>query len=212
MGLGTFSKILIIIGVGSILAWIFCLIKLSDVFNVIILSFTAWVVSMQSFATEKMAKYQVVPAIDVKMIYAQTSNPKNTYFWFSNESNLPGWIYLKYEKNGNGTIERVYERLRIAAKSKMKTSDSFFENLKENDEIKLYVTIEPAFEEDVDEKLDKKINFKKSYKFYRNQWNETSWSLPDNPFPFPAETKKCSDCKSDIDSKAKKCKYCLSIN
>lgn len=107
-------------------------------------------------------------------------------------------------------IQGTYPKLRIPAKSKIKTADSFFQNVKKGDEVKLYVTIEPAFEEE-GEKLDTKINFEKSYKFTNNQWIDTSWSHPiDKPFPFPDELKKCLMCKSDIDSTAKKCKHCRS--
>lgn len=63
MKFSTFSKLLIVTFVISLILKFFCIIKWSDLLNITVLSLTAWVVAMQSFATEKMVKYDVVPAI-----------------------------------------------------------------------------------------------------------------------------------------------------
>ena len=129
---------------------------------------------MQSFATEKMAMYQVIPAIDVNMVY--DNNKRKTYFWFSNESNLPGFVYLRYKKNEERK-KKVYHSLRVPPKRRMKTATSFEFLPKDKDEMIIYVLIKPSID-----KSSNKFEFKKSYKFNNNRWDETSWGYPDPPF------------------------------
>ncbi len=126
-------------------------------------------------ATESMAKYQLIPAVDVNMIYDK--NTKKTYFWFSNDSNLPGIVYLEFKKNKEDR-KMVYQPLRIPPKRKMKTATTFDEfSPTEGDEIVIYVSVKPALEISNIE-----FKFEKSYTFTQNQWNENSWSYPDPPF------------------------------
>jgi len=164
-------------------------LEIGDTINSLVLAITAWIIAKQSFATERMAKYQVVPAIDVNMIYSTEPNSSSTYFWFSNESKLPGWVSLRYKKNDE-EIKSVYPKLRISPEiNGIRTADFFLEGAKVDDEIKLYVSIETAFEESSNKEEDTKIEFEKSYRLVKNkqgkkQWNETSWGFPDKTFPY----------------------------
>lgn len=152
-------------------------------------------------ATEKMAQYQITPTIDVNMVYDK--NEKKTYFWFSNESNFPGFVYLERKKNDEKRVE-VYSPLRISPKEKgKKTATAFDFSPVYGDRLIIYISIKPALE-----KSNIKFEFEKSYSFSDDKWNETSWSFPDMPFPFPAELKKCPECKSNIPVDAKRCRYC----
>lgn len=126
-------------------------------------------------ATENMTKYQLIPAIDVNMIYQE--NIGKTYFWFSNDSNLPGVVYLESRKNKEERRE-VYKPLRIPPKRSMKTATTFEFFPKNGDEMIIYISVKPALE-----KANFEIKFEKSYIFVGNQWNEKSWSFPDPPFP-----------------------------
>ncbi len=126
-------------------------------------------------ATECMAKYQLIPAVDVNMIYEKSI--KKTYFWFSNDSSLPGIVYLEFQKNEEGR-KMLYQPLRIPPKRNMKTATTFEFSPTEGDKIVIYVLVKPALE-----KSNIKFKFEKSYIFSQDQWNETSWHFPDPPFP-----------------------------
>lgn len=176
--------------------------------TLVVLAFTLYWARRYALSTEMLAEYQIMPSIDVKMIYNQTA--KKTYLWFSNDSKLPGWINVKYKRN-NGKVENALD-LRIPSNEKgIKTADSFFRNAQDGDNVTLYVSIKPAFKK---LGLEIKTEFEKSYRFngQRNTWDDTSWGYPiDRPFPFPSKAKKCSECKNEIDFEAKKCRYCLSV-
>ena len=126
-------------------------------------------------ATERLANYQLMPAIDVNMIYDKII--KKTYFWFSNDSNLPGMVYLEFNKNQEGR-KKVYQPLRIPPKRSMRTATTFNFSPVHGDRMIIYVSIKPVFE-----KANFEIKFEKSYTFSQDQWNENSWSFPDPPFP-----------------------------
>jgi len=185
--------------------------------SVIVLAITLRYLIKYTRATEKIAEYQLMPTIDVKMIHNPNASPPSTYFWFSNESNSPGWVYLSWtylNKDTGQATDGQHSRLRIAPNEKgIKTTDSFFQNPNPGDEIRLNVLIKSAFKKLGNEELKIGIEFEKTYNFDgdKNSWNNTSWSYPvDRPFPFPQRIKKCSECKSEIDFEAKKCRYCLS--
>jgi len=133
-------------------------------------------------ATESMAKHQLIPAVDVNMVYDK--NEKKTYFWFSNDSNLPGIVYLEFKKNKENR-KMVYQPLRIPPKRKMKTATKFEFSPIERDKIVIYISVKPTLE-----KSNIKFEFEKSYTFIQNQWNENSWSYPDPPFPNSTNHKK----------------------
>ena len=142
----------------------------------IILGVTLYWLIRYTRATEQMAIYQIIPAIDVNMCY--NINSKKTYFWFSNASNLPGIVRLKHKKNDEA-IKGTYAPLRVPPKRNMRTADADFGLLpSEGDKITLYVVITPAID---NSKI--RIKFEKSYRFNNNQWNEASWSFPDPSFP-----------------------------
>jgi len=176
--------------------------------TLVVLFFTLRWARRYALSTEILTRYQIMPSIDVKMIYNQTA--KKTYFWFSNDSKLPGWINVKYKRNGD-EVKNALD-LRIPPDEKgIKTADSFFWNAQNDEKITLYASIRPAFKK---LGLESKTEFEKSYRFngQRNTWDDASWGYPvDRPFPFPLKTKKCSECKSEIDSEAKKCRHCYSV-
>ena len=64
-----------------------------EAINISVLLVTAMVVGIQSFATRKLAEYQVMPAVDVGMRYMP--NVGKTYFWFSNASDVPAIVILQ---------------------------------------------------------------------------------------------------------------------
>lgn len=147
-----------------------------SVISITVLVVTIYFLFRYTRATEKMAEYQIIPAIDVNMIYDQTF--EKTYFWFSNESNLPGFVCLEFKKNKENR-KKVYPPLRISPKEKgKKTATTFNFSPTEGDELILYVLIKPCLD-----KSNIKFEFEKSYRFSNNKWNETSWSFPDPPFP-----------------------------
>ena len=128
----------------------------------------------QAEATERMVEHQLMPAIDVNMIY--DNNVKKTYFWFSNDSKLPGMVHLEFQKNKEERKE-VYKPLRIPPKRSMKTATTFEFSPIEGDEMIIYVLVKLALT-----KSNFETKFEKSYTFTQNQWNENSWSFPDPPF------------------------------
>ena len=128
--------------------------------------------------TEVMAKYQLIPAIDVNMVYDKSVG--RTYFWFSNASNLPGMIHLESSKNKKAE-EEVYKPLRIPPKRNIRTAITFDFSPLEKDEFILYASVKPAID-----KTNLEITFEKAYTFTENQWKEKSWGIPDPPFSFSA--------------------------
>lgn len=154
---------------------IICEMTIGELISVIFLGFTLFWLIRYTRATESMARYQLIPAIDVNMIYQE--NIKKTYFWFSNDSNLPGIVYLEFKKN-NEERKEVYKPLRIPPKRSMKTATTFEFFPNNGDEIIIYISVKPAIE-----KSNFEIKFEKTYKFGSNRWNEKSWSFPDPPFP-----------------------------
>lgn len=152
--------------------WSFWLTVVSVVLTIITLFFLI----KSNKVTQKMLQYQITPAIDVNMWYDR--NFQKTYFWFKNHSYLPGFVYLKRKKNDEKVVE-VYQELRISPKEDGKrTAIRFDFSQKEGDNLRLYISIRPAIE-----KTKIKFEFEKSYTFSGGQWNENSWSFPDNPFP-----------------------------
>jgi len=153
--------------------------------SVVVLAITLFWLIRYTRATEKMAEYQVMPAIDVNMIYEK--NVGKTYFWFSNASNIPALVLIKLQI-GNTNEEHKIGPLRIPPDNPhyyqfRKTATSFdFLGEYPVDKVKavLNVTVTPAFD---DGRIN--FNFTKSYKFNKTEsrWDETSWGYPDPPFP-----------------------------
>lgn len=158
-----------------------------EFWSVVVLATTVFFLIRYTRATEKLAEYQVMPAVEVNMIYDK--NQKKTYFWFSNASNIPAFITIKAEvKRGNKKKEQQIGPLRIPPSNphyyEFRKTATAFEFLEENStdqtEITLGITVSPAFK-----KNKIKFNFIKSYRFNssESQWDETSWGYPDPSFP-----------------------------
>jgi hypothetical protein len=168
-----FAIVLMVIVIISLFFYSCGKIKLNDLLNIIVLSLTLWFIGWQSFTTEKIGIYQIIPTIDVNMVYDKVVG--KTYFWFSNSSKLPGFVYLERKKNNENKV-RVHCPLRIPPERTMRT-DTFDFSPHERDKLIIYVSIGPALE-----KSDIKFDFEKSYTFKNNEWLEKSWSIPDPPF------------------------------
>ena len=149
------------------------IITLAEATTLVVLSVTAIAIGMQAFATRRMAESQLMPAINVNMVY----EGGKTYFWFQNYSNTPAIVSFEIKK------KEFKQSLRISPQQKMCTSSAYdFKPLKE-EEIDLDVSVESAFKN-----FNTKIEFKKSYKFHEFQsglyrWDESSWGFPDLPWP-----------------------------
>ncbi len=127
-------------------------------------------------ATEKIAEYQLMPAVDVNMVYDKTV--RKTYFWFSNHSAFAGFVYLEFKKN-NDERKELYTPLRIAPKEgAKKTATTFDFSQREKDTLVLYISVRSALK-----KANFNFEFEKSYRFQDNQWIESSWAFPDPSFP-----------------------------
>lgn len=155
--------------------------------SVVVLSFTLIWLVRYTHATEKMAEYQVMPAVDVNMIYEKSVG--KTYFWFLNTSSIPAFVTIKIDiKNEGEHKEQELGPLRISPYhphypqfKKTATSFDFLEGDSSREtEVVLNITVTPAFDNG-----RIKFNFTKSYGFDKSelQWNETSWNYPDPPFP-----------------------------
>ncbi len=157
-------------------------IGLSNAVSISILLVTAVVIGIQAYANKKLAEYQIMPAVDVNMIYDKGVG--KTYFWFLNSSNIPAIVEwkLKWSKHGkkfSGDKRRFY----IAPKVQMATStvyDDWQTSPPHGINVTLIAVIKPAYE-------DTRAKFKlvKSYRFHDKEfrWDEDTWGFPDRPFP-----------------------------
>lgn len=167
------------------------IIEWVDAITFVVLIITAIAVGMQAFATNAMAKYQLMPAVDINMVYRQEE--KRTYFWFSNSSNLPAVVSLRLTKRGDDREQLHIQSLRLPPQRKMCTmAIVFYEqnhstkkqnefNPSEGEEVTLNVCIKLALEN-----FDTKYNFKKDYRFHEYpdksglyRWDEITWGFPD---------------------------------
>lgn len=169
------SLLFLLIITGLSLLYLIFPIGIWDFVGTVVLTITLFWLIRYTRATEKMAEYQLMPTVDVNMIYEKSVG--KTYFWFLNASNLPGIVYLEFQKNKEGR-KMVYQPLRIPPKRSMRTAMTFEFSPTEGDKMIIYVSVKPALE-----KSNFEIKFEKSYTFTQNQWDENSWSLPDPPFP-----------------------------
>ena len=60
--------------------------------NVLVLGVTLYFLIRYTRATEKMGEGQMLPAVEVNMVYE--SQLRTTHFWFSNSSNIPALVTL----------------------------------------------------------------------------------------------------------------------
>ena len=177
---------------GIITIWfLFCVLKieLTQSISIAVLAVTGLAIFMQTLATKKMAEYQIMPAVDVNMIYEKSI--RKTYFWFSNASSIPAFVSIKFNININDVKKegKTFSlRLRIPPNHPhlhrfMKTATTFDflkENFSDKTEVILNITVTPAFDDGRN-----KFNFTKSYRFnnLKLRWDEASWGYPDPSFP-----------------------------
>lgn len=152
-------------------------------------------ITKQTKATEKMAEYQLMPAVDVNMVYE--NREKRTYFWFSNLSKLPAIASFELIKKNDEECQLHTQSLRISPQQKMCTmAIAFYESNhstkekhefkpSEGDMVTLNICIKLAFE-----KSNIEYTFKKDYKFHEYpsgsksyRWDENSWGYPDPSWP-----------------------------
>lgn len=148
--------------------------------NVIVLGATLYFLVRYTRATEKMAKYQLMPAVDVNMVYEKSIG--KTYFWFSNASNIVAFISINIKTN-NENKESQIAPLRIPPNQLRKTATTFDflkESFSDKTEVILNITAIPAFDNN-----RIKFHFVKSYRFNQSKfrWDESSWGYPDPSFP-----------------------------
>ncbi len=134
-------------------------------------------------ATEKMVENQMMPAVDVNMIY--DNQQKKTYFWFSNASTIPALVSMtlriKEKEHSIGPLRIAPLHPQIFHFKKTATSFDFLDGDESKEtEATLSIEVWPAYDNQ-----EVKSSFTKSYKFSTTQkeWNESTWSYPDLPFP-----------------------------
>ena len=136
----------------------------------------------QARATEKIAEQQMIPAVDVNMIY--DPRKKKTYFWFSNNSNIPALVSIEasFTSQNSSYLLGPY---RIPTQTNDKpTAPTFFDKSVSGSDkyhaegvgATILVRVRPDVE-DVPSNIG--IDFKKSYNFHENKWDEKTWGGPD---------------------------------
>lgn len=133
-------------------------------------------------ATEKLVENQIMPSVDLNMIHDKGTN--KTYFWFLNASKIPALVSIttvinnKSQRRGLFRIHphhpQIFHFKRTAA-----NFDFIEGNAKK--EVTLKITVRPA----VDNEMIEPSSFTKNYRFNETtkEWDETTWSFPDLPFP-----------------------------
>lgn len=130
-----------------------------------------------------MVENQMMPAVDVNMIYDKQE--KKTYFWFLNASAIPALVFMtlkiKNKEHSIGPLRISPHHPQIFHFKKTATSHDFLGgNEREETEAILYIEVRPAYNNQ-----EIKSSFTKNYRFSTSQkeWNESTWSFPDLPFP-----------------------------
>lgn len=155
--------------------------------NVLFLSLTLYWLIRYTRATERMAGYQFMPAVDVNMIY--NKDRKETYFWFTNTSSTPALVSIAIKKKvGVTESEHTVSPLRIPPNNphyyqarRTGAIDFLGLNISSSPEVVVKITVASAF----DDTNDIKSSFTKSYRFNSSEyrWDETTWGYPDLPPP-----------------------------
>lgn len=132
--------------------------------------------------TGKMVENQMMPAVEVNMIYDKQE--KKTYFWFLNASTIPALISMslkiKDKEHYIGPLRIAPYHPQIFHFKKTATPHDFLEgNESEETEAILNIEVKPAYDNQ-----EIKFSFTKNYRFSTTQkeWNESTWSYPDLPF------------------------------
>lgn len=183
--------LILIVFFGVSILLFFGIIEWYEAITLIILAITAVVVGIEAFATAKMAEYQLMPALDINMVYENSE--KRTYFWFSNLSNFPAVVSFNLTKRGGNKKCLHTQSFRIPAQRKMCTmAIAFFEpNMKEEfkpiegQEVVLNTCIGLAHKNP-----EVKYEFKKEYRFHEYpdksnfyRWDEITFGFPDPSWP-----------------------------
>lgn len=157
--------------------------SIAQVFSAILVGVSLIWIAKNTKTTEKMVENQMMPAVDVNMIYDKQE--KKTYFWFLNASTIPALVSMtlkiKDKEHSIGPLRISPHHPQIFHFKKTATSFDFLEgNESEETEAILDIEVRPAFDNQ-----EIKSSFIKNYRFNTTQkeWNESTWSYPDLPFP-----------------------------
>ncbi len=156
---------------------------------------SAWIVAgtllfvcIQTKISEKIAAQQMIPAVEMNMIYDSDPRIKKTYLWFQNYSNVPAHVLMKIKFTCQKEIFPIGP-YRIPPQTKDKpTASTFFDKseaiLDEYHKEGVRAIISVQVKPDIDNApADAKVYFKKRYKFHDNKWDEEMWGWPDPPSP-----------------------------
>ncbi|HVY36164.1 MAG TPA: hypothetical protein VG982_02735 [Candidatus Paceibacterota bacterium] len=141
--------------------------------NLIVLSLTLWWLIKYTRATQQMVENQMMPSVNVNMIYDKNIN--KTRFWFSNGSKFPAMVSVKLGLKEMLNLfispsHEQYKEIRHTAGIDISV-----------DEIQtMNVAITSALKN-----TSGKWEFSKSYRFNKNkmEWDEITWGFPDPAFP-----------------------------
>lgn len=156
---------------------------IAQMFSALLVGISLIWIAKSTKVTEKMAENQMMPSVDVNMIHDKTTN--KTYFWFLNASKIPALVSMaitikdRVESIGPFRIHpynpQIFHFKRTAA-----TFDFIEGNSGGEEEVALKITVRPAVDNETIE-----LSFTKNYRFNTTtkEWDETTWSFPDLPFP-----------------------------
>lgn len=157
--------------------------SIAQVFSAILVGVSLIWIAKNTKTTEKMVENQMMPAVDVNMIYDKQE--KKTYFWFLNASTIPALVSMtlkiKDKEHSIGPLRISPQHPQIFHFKKTATSHDFLDgNENEDTEAILNIEVRPAYNNQ-----EIKSSFTKNYRFSTTQkeWNESTWSFPDLPFP-----------------------------
>jgi len=169
-------------------------IDLGLILSSLVLIVTALAIGIQAFATAKIAEYQIIPSIEMFLIYHKDGGSS---FAFYNLSPTPGIItFHSFFKQNQKSRELNYNsrgnRYRIPPQGILITASTFFtrSDLPTGIEVRkdLIIRIQAVIVPDLDGiSPDIKRTYKKSYKFIEEQhlelndkrWNEELIGFPD---------------------------------
>jgi len=151
--------------------------------SIIVLSLTLRWLIKYTRATEKILNNQIMPTVDVNMLYNKEFD--KTYFWFLNTSKIPAMVSMilktqdEEHKIESLRIEPYHEQIKNLKRTAIKFDFLKGQNAKEAN-VSLTTTVKPATDNQEIES-----SFTKNYRFDPNtkEWNETTWNFPDIPFP-----------------------------
>ena len=156
---------------------------IAQIFSSILVAISLVWIARNTKTTEKMVENQMMPSVDVNMIYDKQE--KKTYFWFLNSSTIPALVSMtlkiKDKEYYIGPLRIDPHHPQIFHFKKTATSFDFLEgNESEEAEAVLNIEVGPAYNNQ-----EIKSSFTKNYRFStaQKEWNESTWSYPDMPFP-----------------------------